>query len=45
MAWAAIADPQDREAVRLALRAQELAAGLDGWTGGWFSQQIRGGEP
>jgi hypothetical protein len=25
------------EAERLRLRAQELAAGLDGWTGGWFS--------
>jgi len=26
---------------RLRLRAEELAAGLDAWTGGWFSAQIR----
>ena len=29
-------DPQSGEGRTLALRAEELAAGLDGWTGGWF---------
>jgi hypothetical protein len=28
----------DGELARLRLRADELAAGLDAWTGGWFSQ-------
>ncbi|MGH0038073.1 MAG: hypothetical protein ACQGVK_23835 [Myxococcota bacterium] len=28
--------PDDPEAPRLALRAAELAAGIDAWTGGWF---------
>ncbi|HVP28663.1 MAG TPA: hypothetical protein VMW35_05825 [Myxococcota bacterium] len=28
----------DDERVRLLLRADELAAGLDAWTGGWFSR-------
>jgi hypothetical protein len=28
------------DAVKLALRAVELAAGLDAWTGGWFSEQL-----
>jgi hypothetical protein len=27
-------------AARLALRAAELAAGLDAWTGGWWSAQL-----
>jgi hypothetical protein len=27
---------------RAELRVAELAAGLDGWTGGWFSAQLRG---
>jgi hypothetical protein len=32
-------DPGDgAEAIRLRLRADELAAGLDSWTGGWFSR-------
>jgi len=31
------ADP-GTDAVRLRLRAAELAAGIDGWTGGWFSR-------
>ncbi len=30
--------PDAEEATRLALRAQELAAGLDGWTNGWFGR-------
>ena len=34
-ALAVDADPI--ELARLRLRAQELAAGLDGWTGGWFT--------
>jgi hypothetical protein len=29
-------DPSDPETTGLALRAAELAAGLDAWTGGWF---------
>jgi len=29
------------ERQRLQLRVEELAAGLDAWTGGWFSAQIR----
>jgi hypothetical protein len=33
---AASASPAD--AARLRLRAEELAAGLDAWSGGWFSQ-------
>jgi hypothetical protein len=47
VALAAFADRSDPEAVLLALRCQELAAGLDAWTGGWFSKQIRapGGPP
>jgi hypothetical protein len=28
-------------AVRLSLRAEELAAGIDGWTGGWFTRRLR----
>lgn len=28
------------EAARLRLRADELAAGLDAWTGGWFGQRL-----
>ncbi len=30
-------DPWDAEAIGLRLRADELAAGIDAWTGGWFS--------
>jgi hypothetical protein len=33
------------ERLKLQLRADELAAGLDGWTGGWFGQQSEGGKP
>jgi hypothetical protein len=29
-----------REAERLRLRAEELAAGLDAWTGGWFARTL-----
>ena len=28
------------ESLRLRLRAAELAAGIDAWTGGWFSRQL-----
>ncbi len=33
------------EALRLRLRAQELAAGIDAWTGGWFSRALHGSAP
>ena len=36
-------DPAERE--RLALRAAELAAGLDAWTGGWFTRRTGPGFP
>jgi hypothetical protein len=32
-------------AARLSLRASELAAGLDAWTGGWFSAQLEALSP
>ncbi len=37
---AQLADLRGPEAERLALRARELAAGLDAWTGGWWSRQL-----
>ncbi|MAE95402.1 MAG: hypothetical protein CL910_12135 [Deltaproteobacteria bacterium] len=33
-------DQRDPESQRRALRADELAAGLDAWTGGWWSQRV-----
>ncbi len=42
---AQLADPTGLEAERLALRAKELAAGLDAWTGGWWSRQLRSPSP
>ncbi len=39
-ALSAYADWSDPEAAELRLRALELAAGLDAWTGGWFSAQV-----
>jgi len=33
------------EALRLRLRAAELAAGIDAWTGGWFSGALREAGP
>jgi hypothetical protein len=39
-ALSGFADWSDPEAAALRLRALELAAGLDGWTGGWFSSQV-----
>ena len=32
----------DPEAEALRLRSAELAAGIDAWTGGWFSRALRG---
>jgi hypothetical protein len=37
---ALLPDPNGPEGERLALRARELAAGLDAWTGGWWSRQV-----
>jgi hypothetical protein len=34
------AQPPGLEARRLALRADELAAGIDAWTGGWFGARV-----
>lgn len=34
-------DSDGTETSRLWLRAAELAAGLDGWTGGWFRRQLK----
>jgi hypothetical protein len=38
---AAYADRDDPEAVALEIRCRELAAGLDAWTGGWFSSKVQ----
>jgi hypothetical protein len=35
----ALPDPGEAEQLRLRLRADELAAGIDAWTGGWFGRQ------
>ncbi len=37
---ASLADPDAYEAERLRLRAGELAAGLDAWTGGGFTHAL-----
>jgi hypothetical protein len=42
---AQLPDPASAEAERLALRARELAAGLDAWTGGWWSRQAETPSP
>jgi hypothetical protein len=34
-------DADSPVAARLRLRAAELAAGIDGWTGGWFTRRLR----
>jgi hypothetical protein len=39
-ALARYADRTDPAAVELEIRCLELAAGLDAWTGGWFSAQL-----
>jgi hypothetical protein len=38
-------DPASPEAERLGLRARELGAGLDAWTGGWWSRQVEPHSP
>jgi hypothetical protein len=38
---ALLEQPDSLEGERLLLRARELAAGLDAWTGGWWSGQLR----
>ncbi len=42
LALSAYADRSDPEAMALELRCRELAAGIDAWTGGWFSEQLEG---
>ncbi len=42
---AQLPDAASAEAERLALRARELAAGLDAWTGGWWSRQAEAPSP
>ena len=42
---AQLPDPASAEAERLLLRARELAAGLDAWTGGWWSRQAEAPSP
>jgi hypothetical protein len=37
---AALATPGSPESERLRLRAAEMAAGIDAWTGGWWSHQL-----
>ena len=39
-ALAAEPAPSAAEQQRLRLRADELAAGIDAWTGGWFSREV-----
>jgi hypothetical protein len=41
VALSSYADRSDPEAVSLEIRSRELAAGLDAWTGGWFSLHVR----
>jgi len=38
-------EPDPHAAARLALRADELAAGLDAWTGGWWSARLESSSP
>ncbi|MCH2186577.1 hypothetical protein MK280_11970, partial [Myxococcota bacterium] len=38
-------EPEDPEAGALRLRIEELEAGLDAWTGGWFSEQLTPSPP
>jgi ligand-binding sensor domain-containing protein len=42
---AQLPDAASAEAERLALRVRELAAGLDAWTGGWWSRQAEAPSP
>jgi hypothetical protein len=41
----ALDEPPTPEQRRLLLRADELAAGIDAWTGGWFSRQVPAFDP
>lgn len=46
LAELAATPPDDAaSALRLRLRAAELAAGIDAWTGGWFSAQLGASSP
>ena len=38
----ALVPPTEPEAEALRLRSAELAAGIDAWTGGWFTRALRG---
>jgi len=38
-------DPLGVDAAQLRLRAAELAAGIDAWTGGWFSERVDASTP
>jgi hypothetical protein len=38
----ALVPPSEPEAEALRLRSAELAAGIDAWTGGWFTRALRG---
>ncbi len=40
LALAALPDRDSPEARKLALRADELGAGLDAWTGGWWGRRV-----
>ena len=40
-----IGPADDAELARLRLRADELAAGLDAWTGGWFARALAAAGP
>ena len=42
---AVLGDSDPLAALRLELRAAELAAGIDAWTGGWFASQLGAGPP
>jgi hypothetical protein len=41
----AASEPDARAAARLRLRAEELGAGLDAWTGGWWSAALNAPSP
>ena len=41
----ALQGPAEADRLRLELRAAELAAGIDAWTGGWFSRARAGLAP
>jgi hypothetical protein len=45
LAALAAADPLAADTTGLRLRAAELAAGIDAWTGGWFSERVNAPTP